>query len=67
KPDNDPSMVGGAGGASPEEVAAAVLACVGDDRYVAYATERDDKTSAAKAADPNAFLAKAQQALSALL
>jgi short-subunit dehydrogenase len=67
KPDNDPSMVGGAGGASPEEVAAAILACVGNDRYVTYATERDGKTSAAKAADPNAFLVKARQALSAFL
>jgi short-subunit dehydrogenase len=68
KPGNDPSMMAGAAGAaSPEDVAAAILACVGDDRYVTYATERDAKTSAAKAADPNAFLAKAQQALSAFL
>jgi short-subunit dehydrogenase len=68
KPGNDPSMVGGAAGAaSPEVVAAAILACVGDDRYVTYATERDAKTSVAKAGDPNAFLAKAQQALSAFL
>jgi short-subunit dehydrogenase len=68
KPGNDPSMMAGAAGAaSSEDVAAAILACVGDDRYVTYATERDAKTSAAKAADPNAFLAKAQQALSAFL
>jgi short-subunit dehydrogenase len=68
KPDNDASMVqGAAGGASPEEVAAAIVACVGDDRFVTYATERDGKTSAFKAADPNAFLAKARDSLSAFL
>jgi short-subunit dehydrogenase len=68
KPDNDPSMVqGAAGGASPEEVAAAIVSCIGDDRFVTYATERDGKTSGYKAADPNAFLAKARDSLSAFL
>jgi short-subunit dehydrogenase len=68
KPDNDASMMrGAADGASPEDVAAAIVACVGDDRFVTYATERDGKTSAFKAGDPNAFLAKARDSLSAFL
>jgi short-subunit dehydrogenase len=68
KPGNDPSMVaGGPDSASPEEVAAAIVASVGSDEYVSYATERDAKTSAAKAADVNAFLTRARKALSAFL
>ena len=67
KPDNEPSMVRGADGATPEEVAAAIVGSVGDDGYVTYATERDRKTSSAKAADVNGFLANARTALSAYL
>jgi short-subunit dehydrogenase len=67
KPDNEPSMMRDARAATAEDVAAAIVACVGRDEFVSYATERDAKTSAAKAADPNAFLANARQALSAFL
>ena len=68
KPNNEPSMVRGtADGASAEEVAAAIVASVGDDAYVRYATERDAKTSSFKAADPNAFLSNARQALRSYL
>ncbi len=65
KPDNEPSMMQGANAASPQEVAAAIVASVGAEGFVSYATERDARTSAAKAADPNAFLAKAREALRA--
>ena len=67
KPDNEPAMRRDPKAAPPEDVAAALVASVGRDEFVSYATERDAKTSAAKAADPNAFLANAKQALSALL
>ena len=67
KPDNEPSMMRGASGATPEEVAAAIVGSVGSDDFVTYATERDRKTSAAKAADANGFLANARTALSAYL
>jgi short-subunit dehydrogenase len=68
KPDNEPSMVrGAASGATPEEVAAALVATLGDDRFITYATERDEQGSAAKAADPNAFLANAREALKGFL
>ncbi len=67
KPDNEPAMRRDPKAAAAEEVAAALVASVGRDEFVSYATERDAKTSAAKAGDPNAFLAKAKQALSAFL
>ena len=67
KPDNEPSMMRDAKAAAVEDVAAALVASVGRDEFVSYATERDARTSAAKAADPNAFLANARQALSAFL
>lgn len=68
KPDNEPSMVRtAAGAASAAQVAAAIVAAVDDDRYVSYATGLDAKTAAAKAADPNAFLISAREALSPLL
>lgn len=68
KPGNEPSMVrGAASGASAEEVAAAIVATIGDDRFVTYATERDEQGAAAKAADPNGFLATAREALAAFL
>jgi short-subunit dehydrogenase len=70
RPGNEPSMVqGSADGATPEDVAAAIMACIapcdGAHRFVSYAMDRDAKISAAKAADPNVFLAKACKALSA--
>ena len=43
--------------ATAEEVAAAMVRALGDERLITYATERDEATSASKAADPNAFLA----------
>jgi short-subunit dehydrogenase len=68
KPDNEPSMVRDASSyATPEEVATAIVASVGDERFITYATSRDDKGSATKAANPNAFLATARDALKGLL
>jgi short-subunit dehydrogenase len=46
-----------AGVASAEEVAAALVASLSDDRFMTFAGEREAATAAAKAADPNAFLA----------
>ena len=37
-----------------------------DDRFLTFATERDAATAAAKAADPNAFLATMRDRLGAL-
>ncbi|MFI6977088.1 SDR family NAD(P)-dependent oxidoreductase [Embleya sp. NPDC050154] len=42
--------------ATPEQVAAALLDCVGDDAFVTYATAGDAETARTKNADPNAFL-----------
>jgi short-subunit dehydrogenase len=68
KPGNEPSMVkGAAGGASAEDVAAALVASLGTDDYVTYAMPNDAATSAAKAADENAFLARARESLKAFL
>jgi short-subunit dehydrogenase len=63
KPDNEPSTMLGGNAAAPEEVAAAIVASLGRDEFVSYASAREAKTAAAKAADPNAFLAKAREAL----
>jgi hypothetical protein len=60
-------MRGAPDGATAEEVAAAIVASVGTEEYIRYATEKDAATSATKAADPNAFVARAQQALAAFL
>jgi len=58
KDDNDPPFpVDPATAATSEEVAAALVAALGDDRLITYATSRDEATSASKAADPDAFLA----------
>jgi short-subunit dehydrogenase len=65
KPDNEPASALSGNRASPEDVAAAIVASVGDDGHVTYASEREAKTAAAKAADPNAFLARAREALRA--
>jgi short-subunit dehydrogenase len=49
--------------AAPEDVAAAILGCLGTEQFVTYATERDAATAAKKAEDPNAFLARMRDAL----
>lgn len=68
KPGNEPSMARAATDyATPETVAAAIMACVDDDRFVTWATEREAGTALAKGADPNAFLASAREALRAYL
>jgi short-subunit dehydrogenase len=43
--------------ATAEQVGAELIAALGEDRMITYATERDQATSAKKAGDPNAFLA----------
>jgi short-subunit dehydrogenase len=58
KEDNDPPFpVDPATAATSEEVGAALVAALGSERFITYATERDAATSATKAADPDAFLA----------
>jgi short-subunit dehydrogenase len=63
---NDPPLPPGPTAATPEDVAAAIVASVDSDQYVSYATARDADTSATKAADPNAFLAQMREALAGL-
>jgi len=63
---NDPPLPPGPTAATPEQVAAAIVAAVDSDQFVSYATEPDAATSATKAADPNAFLAKMREALAGL-
>jgi short-subunit dehydrogenase len=56
---NDPPFpVDPATAATPEQVAAALLDCLGTDVFITYATERDAATAKAKNTDPNAFLAQ---------
>ena len=52
--------------ASPDEVADAIVRALDDDRFLTFATDRDAATAAAKAADPNAFLATMRDRLGAL-
>jgi short-subunit dehydrogenase len=63
---NDPPLPPGPTAATPEEVAAAIVAATDSDQFVSYATARDADTSATKAADPNAFLAQMRDALAGL-
>ncbi len=67
---NDPPLPPGPGTATPDEVAAAIVASVTDhtigDDYVSYATTSDAGISATKAADPNAFLADMRERLATL-
>jgi short-subunit dehydrogenase len=65
KPDNEPASALGGTPAEAVDVAAAIVASVGSDDFVTYASAREAKTAAAKAADPNAFLARAREALRA--
>ena len=51
--------------ATAEEVADALVACVDDDRFLTFATERDAQTAAAKNADPNGFVAAMRERLTA--
>jgi short-subunit dehydrogenase len=68
KPGNEPSMVrSAADSATAEEVAAALVASVDDERLRTFATERDAATCAAKESDPEAFIARARDALAAFL
>jgi short-subunit dehydrogenase len=57
----DPAML-----AAPEEVAAAIVACIDRDQFLSFATARDADTAAAKAAEPNAFLAGMRERLAGL-
>jgi short-subunit dehydrogenase len=66
KDGNDPPLPPGPTAATAEEVAAAVVASVDSDHFMSYATARDADTAAAKAADPNAFLAEMRERLAAL-
>ena len=66
KDGNDPPLPPGPGTATAEEVAAAIVACIENDQFVSYATARDADTSAAKAADPNGFLAEMRERLAPL-
>jgi short-subunit dehydrogenase len=63
---NDPPLPPGPGIATPEDVAAAVVACLDSDDYVSYAASHDAAVSQAKAADPNAFLADMRERLATL-
>jgi short-subunit dehydrogenase len=68
KPGNEPSRWRpGLDAATPEEVAAALVACIGDARFRTFAVERDAAICAAKEADPEGFLAGARHRLAALL
>jgi len=55
-----------AGVVAPEVVADAIVACVDDERFMTFATDRAAATAAAKAADPNGFLAGMVERLGAL-
>jgi short-subunit dehydrogenase len=55
---SDPATV-----AEPEEVAERLVACVGDERFATFATERDRATFDAKQADLNGFLAAMRERL----
>jgi short-subunit dehydrogenase len=63
---NDPPLPSGGTPVEPELVADAVVGCLEHDELITYATERDAATAAAKAADPNAFLADMRERLRAL-
>ena len=52
--------------ATPEVVAAAIVASLSDDRFITYATERDGATAASRNADPNAFLFSMRDRLAGL-
>ena len=45
----------------PDDVAAALLGCLGDPRFVTYGSEREEMTASKKAADLNGWLAAVRQ------
>jgi len=47
--------------ADPDDVAAALLGCLRDPRFVIYASEREEMTASRKAADLNGWLANLRQ------
>jgi NAD(P)-dependent dehydrogenase (short-subunit alcohol dehydrogenase family) len=51
---------------SPATVADAIVACIDDERFLTFATDRDAATAAVKAADPNGFLAEMRERLAGL-
>jgi short-subunit dehydrogenase len=64
---NDPPFpMDPAKSADPADVADALVASLADERFVTFATEQDAGTAAAKAADPNGFLATMREHLGAL-
>jgi short-subunit dehydrogenase len=64
--DNDPPLPPGPGTATPEDVAAAIIACVDSDDFVSYAMSHDADMSHAKATNTNAFLADMRERLAPL-
>ena len=60
---NDPPMTNAADSTPPVVVAAAIGGCLDSDDFVTFATEHDATTAAAKAVDPNAFLARMRDAV----
>jgi short-subunit dehydrogenase len=68
KPGNEPSTWRpGPNATSPQQVAAALVACLNDPRYRTFATERDAATCRTKEADPEGFLAAARDRLASVL
>jgi short-subunit dehydrogenase len=57
----DPSTV-----ASSEEVGAALIASLADERFITYATERDAASSAMRNADPEAWLTNLRKVFSSM-
>ena len=57
----DPSTV-----ATSEEVGAALIASLADERFITYATERDAASSAMRNADPEAWLANLRKVFSSM-
>jgi len=52
--------------ASADEVSAALVAALSDERFLTFATARDQATAEAKNADPNAFLANLRPVFAAM-
>ena len=67
KPGNEPSTWRPPDATTPEQVAAALVACLDDLRFRTFATDREETTCRTKEADPEAFLAAARKRLAALL
>jgi NAD(P)-dependent dehydrogenase (short-subunit alcohol dehydrogenase family) len=63
---NDPPLPPGPGSATADEVAAAIVACIGSDDYLSYAMAHDAAMSQAKATNINPFLADMRERLAPL-